>query len=612
MTDVGYERLGRTYAVQDDGRARAVSSQREQTLNNGLQLNLERYWLEAKTLRYWIGGAIVACLIAGLVITLLQTPIFKASSRLEISQITANVTDIDPLEGTGTISELQYLNTQYELLRSRFMASRVVEAGNLTRDPEFLEAFELSQAGDIEQRDIEALLLTNIDIRGKIQSSLVDVEFSSPSPSVSALIANLWAQEFISANYDKRFGTNVEAREFLTSQIEELREVLSRSEKELVEYANANEILILNKNENEEGSGAASQTLIGTDLAALNSALAAAVTDRISAEAAVASDDLAGNERNGQVSSALAVAEAELTTLQQNFGEGYGPLKQKEAEVRSLRNALRSAAVEARQSARLREQKLRAQLEETKSRFLGQQNQSIQYGILNREVETNRSLYNALLQRFKELEASGAGQNNIKLIDKAAVPVRPVSPSLRMNLLTALISGLILSCCLVYLRVVLSQTLRSSDEIATQLDVPALGSIPKFADGNLLEQLTTRSSEINEAYISLRSSLAFLTSDGEPKSLMLTSTVPGEGKSTSSIALATTFAQFGRRTLLIDADLRNSRLRETLGAKEHIGGGLASLLTRPAASLASEVRSSEHFGFYFVLRGPPPQIQLIS
>tara|TARA_B100000029_G_scaffold179178_4_gene176713 strand:+ start:36836 stop:38956 length:2121 start_codon:yes stop_codon:yes gene_type:complete len=583
-----------------------MADRRDDASGEGFFLDLERYWLEARALRYWIGAVIVACLLAGLVITLLQTPIFKASARLEISQITANVTDVDPLEATSTISELQYLNTQYELLESRFMASRVVEAGNLTRNQEFLEAFELADGEDIAQREIEELLLNQISVQDITQSSLVDIVFSSPSARVSASIANLWAAEFISANYDKRFGANVEAREYLQSQIGELREVLSRSEKELVDYANENEILILENNGTGGDSGTASQTLIATDLAALNAALADAVTERISAEAAVASNDLVGDGQNAQVNSALAVAEAELSTLRERFGEGYAPLREKEAEVQSLRNALRSKATEALQSARLREQELRAQLEEAKSRFLGQQNQGIQYGILKREVETNRSLYDALLQRFKELEASGAGQNNIKLIDEAAVPERPASPSLLNNLLISLIAGLGLAFCLVYLRVVLSQTLRSSDDITARLNLPVLATIPKSSEEEIRENLAIRSSELSEAYISLRSSLAFLTPEGEPKTLMVTSTVPAEGKSTSSVALATSFAQFGRRTLLIDADLRNSRIMETLEDEGPVTGGLSALLTRPNASLTTEVRSSKRLGFDYVISGPPP------
>lgn len=107
-----------------------------------LSLDLERYWLEARVLKFWIGGIVAAFLLLSLVVTLLMQPVYEAQSRIEVSQITANVTDIDPLDAGSNVSESQYLNTQYELLESRFMAERVVEAGNLMRDEPFLEALD--------------------------------------------------------------------------------------------------------------------------------------------------------------------------------------------------------------------------------------------------------------------------------------------------------------------------------------------------------------------------------------------------------------------------------------------------------------------------------------
>ncbi|MEE4208227.1 MAG: Wzz/FepE/Etk N-terminal domain-containing protein, partial [Parvularcula sp.] len=229
--------------------------------DDAFHLDLERYWLEAQIVRVWLGVILVGCLLAALIITLLMQPIYRAEARIEVSQIAANVTDLDPLDGGSTVSELQYLNTQYELLESRFMASRVVEAGNLARDPQFLEAFDLTDAEDLTTRKIEDLVADQVSIQGITQSSLVDIVISSPSPEVSANLANLWAEEFIAANYDKRFGDNIEARDFLQSQLGELRETLARSERELVEYANANEILVLEAGDGEGAERTAAQTL---------------------------------------------------------------------------------------------------------------------------------------------------------------------------------------------------------------------------------------------------------------------------------------------------------------------------------------------------------------
>ena len=195
----------------------------------GFHLDLERYWLEARAVRYWLLGIVALVLVAGLIVTLLMTPLFRANSRIEVSQITVNVTAIDTMKNDSRASTMQYLNTQYELLASRFMAARVADAANLLRDEAFMDAAGLDPSQGLTEADIQDALLAGITITPIEQSSLVDIGYSSSSSEVSAKIANLWADEFIKANYEKRFGANIEARDFLSKQIAELRERLASS-----------------------------------------------------------------------------------------------------------------------------------------------------------------------------------------------------------------------------------------------------------------------------------------------------------------------------------------------------------------------------------------------
>ena len=174
-------------------------------------LDLERYWHEAVGLKYWLAGIVALGLLFGVLITLLATPLYQASARLEVSQVTADVTSLDSLEVDSQMSELQYLNTQYELLVSRFMAKRVMDAGNLSRNEAFREAFGVEE-GVAQSRNIEKILFDNVNIGPIAQSSLVDVTFSSPDPAVSAEIANLWVQEFVAANYELRICVQVSQR----------------------------------------------------------------------------------------------------------------------------------------------------------------------------------------------------------------------------------------------------------------------------------------------------------------------------------------------------------------------------------------------------------------
>ena len=255
------------------------------------------------------------------------------------------------------------------------------------------------------------------------------------------------AREFLEANYEKRFGDTLIARSQLENQLEEQRERLEQSEANLIDYARANEIVVLNEPTSEgEGGGGGSQTLVSAELAALNTALAQATTNRIAAQSAVRSG--AGSEQLGATSGArsqLAQARAQLASLRTTFGEQYPQIVALKAQIASLEGALgqetrnTSAAQDAAlQRASLEEAQLRQRFEAAKDAYLGEQGEGVQYGILSREVDTNRELYDALLQRYKELGVARAGSNNMMLIEPAEVPGSPYEPSLVLNLIIAL------------------------------------------------------------------------------------------------------------------------------------------------------------------------------
>ena len=294
-----------------------------QAEEEGFHFDLERFWRQALLLKFWILGIIAAGLFTGLLVTLLSTELYQATARIEISRTVDNITETTPLEAERRGGEIEFFNTQYELLQSRFIAERVADSGNLLRDKEFLAAFDLQDQGSVSAAAVEGILRSNVTVSPIPLSALVDVSFSSPSPTVSANIANLWAQEFLAANYDKRFGANIEARDFLEEQIAELRERLALSERELIDYATNNGIVILDAGTATEGTQTASQTLIGSELTALSDALAQATTQRIAAEAALR----AGAPRIGATTTGttglraqLASSEAELAQLQSRFG----------------------------------------------------------------------------------------------------------------------------------------------------------------------------------------------------------------------------------------------------------------------------------------------------
>jgi capsular exopolysaccharide synthesis family protein len=265
------------------------------------------------------------------------------------------------------------------------------------------------------------------------------------------------------------------------------------------------------------------------------------------------------------------------------------------------------ASVEAEyKTAVAEEQSLTERLDALKEEFTDFRNRNIQYTILQREVDTNRTLYDGLLQRYKEIGvAGGVGTNNVAVVDRAEVPGGPFTPNLRRNLMMSLMLGLVLGVGAAFAREQLDDTFKSPEDIEENLGVPLLGVVPlaKSEEDHQL-QLEDPRSALSEAYRSLRTALQFSTSSGVPRTLLVTSARATEGKSTTALTLARNYAELGMKVLLIDADLRKPTLHKKLPGSDP-GVGLTNCL-------ASEVVTPQVFqktatrGLTFMPSGPLP------
>jgi capsular exopolysaccharide synthesis family protein len=228
------------------------------------------------------------------------------------------------------------------------------------------------------------------------------------------------------------------------------------------------------------------------------------------------------------------------------------------------------------EAALAQERQIAAKLKESKQTVLGGQDSNFQYNLFKREVDTNRQLYDSLLQRYKEIGvAGGVGINNITVVDKAKVPKFPIKPNLMLNLLIAIALGLGAGIGLALLLEHLDDTIKLPEDMEKRLGLPVLGIIPvtKVADNTELALTASVDSRspFAEAYRSLRTSLQFSTPEGMPKVLLVTSTAVGEGKSTTALSLATHITQTGKNVLLIDCDLRKASLHKKLGIGNDLG-----------------------------------------
>jgi capsular exopolysaccharide synthesis family protein len=280
------------------------------------------------------------------------------------------------------------------------------------------------------------------------------------------------------------------------------------------------------------------------------------------------------------------------------------------AQINQIGQEIRSAADVTKQSLKARydaalqqEVLLKQKMDETKRGVLTTRNKEIQYNILKREADTNRTLYDGLLQQYKDVGVAGAvGTNNVAIIDRAQLPGGPFSPSLAKNLRSSLMVGLVAAGLLIALFEMFDDTFKSPEEVEEQLRLAVLGIIPLSHD-DVLSDIAGSSNALGEAFRSFRTALQFSTDQGAPKSVVVTSARPGEGKSTTALALAINFAQLGMKVLLIDADLRNPSQHRNL--KRDNGCGLANYLAGGVMPGTIFQRTNIE-GLYFMPSGPLP------
>jgi capsular exopolysaccharide synthesis family protein len=251
-----------------------------------------------------------------------------------------------------------------------------------------------------------------------------------------------------------------------------------------------------------------------------------------------------------------------------------------------------------------RERALTAKVDELKQNYLDLRRRSIQYNIYQQEVDTNRALYDGLLQRFKEIGvAGGVGVNNTSVVDTADVPQKPSSPRLLINLLISLLAGLGLGALLAFALEQMDEAIADPAEFERLFGVPLLGTVPKVEDSTPKQALLDPRSDLFDAYLAVQTSLSFTTEHGMPRALMVTSTQPAEGKSTTSLALAATLARARRKVILVDGDMRSPSVH-LLGGVSH-DRGLSNFLAGED-DVASLTFSMADLGLTAMSAGPIP------
>lgn len=474
------------------------------------------------------------------------------------------------------------------------------------------------------------------------ETRLIDIAFTHTDPQVAAKIVNAIADTYIYANLEKNTQTNSSTGDFLQKRVAELQQKIRTDEERLVNYAKSHQIVSLD----------ASQNTVVDRLAGLNRQLLEAENERKTAEAtynaakapgaanalaeadAKQATELEGKLNDLRQKRAQLLVEAteeapEVKDVDQQIAELDKQLK----EIRTRKSSTILTNLQTRYRAALeREQSLRKSFEQQRSETLTQNEAAINYRIIQQEIETNKTLLNGLLQRSKENDVVMAGKsNNISVVDYALAPDSPIGPNRTRSVFIALFLSVGLGVGLALFLEYLDDTVRSTEDVERLLNLPALAVIPSVGstarrrlnvgstalqkrnpnasaastNPELLMNVDGRS-PLAEAYRHLRTSVLLSTAGRAPKSLLVTSSLPGEGKTTTAVNTAISLAQTGASVVIIDADMRRPRLQSIFGLRGQLG--LSSILSSDVTEdeMLAMISQDETTGLNIMTSGPIP------
>jgi succinoglycan biosynthesis transport protein ExoP len=607
--------------------------------------------------RWTAATAFLVVLVGVTVYTFTATPIFEAKTRLLIESDDPNVVSFKEVINEEQ-AKADYYQTQYNVLQSRALARKTIDALRLWDHPLFAGAPEsnkgvaaavagiLAQAfggksrketgADTPAADETAaqshaidLFLDRLTVAPIRNSRLVDIRFRSPDATLSTNIVNAVAKNYIEQNLEYKFMSSKEASDWLGERLAEQRKQVEAAELKLQQYREQNDAISLQDREN----------IVVQKLADLNGAVTQAKAERFQKQALYNQlQSLRAKNSTAALDSFPAILsntyiqqqKAELAQLQSQLAQLSEKLGEKHPEIIKLKSAIQLAQIKLDgeigkvvqsvrneyQSALAKENSLVGALSQQKDEAMSMNRKAIDYGVLERDVQSNKQLYESLLQRAKETGVSSELKtSNIRIVDQAERPRAPVTPQKALNLLLAVLGGGLLAVGLAFFFEYIDSRIKTPDELKLHLRLPSLGMLPAL-DGKAWkgkEPLINQGVAPNfaEAFRSLRTNVLFSSADEGSRTLVVTSTGPGEGKTTVAANLAIGFAQAGQRVLLVDADMRRPRVHAVFGLKQE--PGLSNLMVGNAK--ASEcVRKSGVPGMWALAAGriPPNPAELLG
>lgn len=619
-----------------------LNSTQDSILREYLRVLIKHKWVVLSSIVIIFGVVTIA--------TLRSTRIYEATGSIAINHM-------DPILMNFKDSASEYpsyydpsdLDTEVRVLKSDLLALQVIQALNLDKRPEFggrpqNAASDLPLTSDSLQLDSERTSSLLSSFKGGLSVSLlpntriVEISYRCPDRELAARIVNTLIDTYEEQNFKTRYESTMQASDWLSRQLADLQMKVETSQEKLVNYQKAHEIYNTDDKQN----------IVMAKLDELNQELTAAESDRMEKESTYElmrtgdADTVAaavgaihqtqgGTESSGlldQLRAQAADLRIQIAQLSTQFGPAHpkivalnSQLKEVTAQMQTETNKIVQRAKSSYLAALDRENLLNAAMDKQKQQANQLNESAIEYSLLKRDVDSNRTLYEGLLEKLKEAGVTaGLRSTNIRKVDQARIPTYPTEPKIPRNLAFGLALGLTTGISLAFLLEGIDNTVRTPEQAQAISNLPSLGMIPMgsrsvqggrqrlaLASSKEAVELVTQArpqSQMAESYRALRTSLLLTSSGAPPKIVLVTSALPQEGKTTTSINCAIVLAQKGSRVLLIDADLRRPSVHKTLGLGPRIG--LSNVLTGNA-TIEQAVTGSTILPSLFILpAGTPP------
>jgi succinoglycan biosynthesis transport protein ExoP len=546
--------------------------------------------------------------------TFRMQPVYIATARLEIDRENSNILPFQGPEAYDFYTDSEsYIETQSRVLTSETLALQTIRNSGLSARPEFStpsgpsEAVAIGSLANQKRPPELAEFLGSLGVKRVPNSRLLDVTFESTDPLLAARIVNAHIENFIQQNFRSRYESASQASTWLADQLNELKIKVQKSEDARIAYERQNQIWTLDDKQN----------ITTQRLADVNKELTEARSSRMKKESLFsfakegnldAVPQMQGNPFLSDLLKKRNELNAEYNDGLSQYGPNFPRVLRMQAQIKELdttvdkekQNILNGLESDYRES-RQHEARLVDELDQRKAEANSMAEKLVEYNILKREAEANKTLYDGLLTKLKEANISvGLKSSNIRLVDPAMIPSYPARPAKARNLALAFLVGLVGGVGLALLREYLDNTVKTPDDIETLARLPSLAVVPQFAGSNgngkrsgmfnglaatnghekrieLVAQHLPKS-QMSEAFRALRTSILLSQADHPPQVILVTSALPREGKTTAAANLAVTLAQLGDKTVLVDADLRKPGVGRLLNLASGKYAGLSSYL----------------------------------